>query len=184
MFKMIEILDTFKKPIRKALGVVISFMLLTVIPACSFQAQTFDERLDQLYSRTVPLIKADELREKLAEQDSVYLLDTRTKGEYKVSHLKGSTRVGYDPFHKDKIQAIPKDATVVTYCTVGYRSEKIGERLEAMGYDHVYNLYGSMISWVNAGYPVYDPQGNTTQKVHTHSEEWGQYLKNGEPVYE
>lgn len=179
-----QILDTLKSRIHKALGIVVPFMLLTIVPACSPQAQTFDERLDQLYSRTVPLIKADELREKMAKQDTVYLLDTRTKGEYKVSHLKGSTRIGYDPFHKEKIQDIPKDATVVTYCTVGYRSEKIGERLEAMGYDHVYNLYGSMISWVNAGYPVYDPEGNTTQKVHTHSEEWEEYLKNGEAVYE
>lgn len=169
----------------KLLGLVApAVVAASLLPACSQETQSFQERVEDLYSYEVPLIKPAELKQKLAKADSVYLLDTRTPAEYEVSCLKHSQRVGYDDFSKDDISHIPKDATVVTYCTVGYRSDKIGERLEAMGYQDVYNLYGSMISWVNSGYPVYTPKGAPTQKVHTHSEDWSQYLEKGQAVYE
>lgn len=156
----------------------------SVLSACSQEAETFDEQLKELYSYEVPLLKADELKQKLAQEDTVYLLDTRTPREYAVSRLKHSERVGYDDFDKASVKDIPKDATVVTYCTVGYRSEKIGAKLEAMGYQHVFNLYGSMISWSNQGYPVYGPDGKPTQKVHTHSKQWARYLEKGKAVYD
>lgn len=161
---------------------IVPFLLL--ISACTPKAQTFQEKIEDLYSYEVDLLKPAELREKKQKADTVYLLDTRQKEEYQVSHLKNSERVGYDDFGINKVNDIPKDATVVMYCTVGYRSEKIGAQLQENGYENVYNLYGSMISWVNNGYPVYDDEGNTTNKVHTHSEDWSQYLKNGQAVYE
>lgn len=158
--------------------------LYSAFTACSQEAKSFNEEIEQLYSYEVPLLKADELKEKLASKDTVYLLDTRTPSEYAVSHLQHSERIGYDDFEKSAVKDIPKDATVVTYCTVGYRSEKIGAKLEEMGYKNVFNLYGSMISWSNKGYPVYGPDGEQTQKVHTHSKQWAQYLEKGEAVYD
>lgn len=163
---------------------MLAMAMVSLFPACSQETQSFQQRIEDLYSYEVPLIKPAELKQKLAKQDSIYLLDTRTPAEYKVSCLRHSQRIGYDDFRKEKIAHIPKEATVVTYCTVGYRSDKIGERLKAMGYENVYNLYGSMISWVNAGYPVYTPEGSPTRKVHTHSEDWSQYLEKGQAVYE
>ncbi len=152
--------------------------------ACAQNAQSFEEKLEQLYSHEVTLIKPDNLHDKLKKNDSVYLLDTRQKKEYQVSHLKDAIWIGYDNYQKSKLKNIPKNATVVTYCTVGYRSEKIGARLEAKGFKNVYNLYGSIIGWVNAGYPVYNNQSQKTKKVHTYSKDWGRWLKKGEPVYE
>lgn len=157
--------------------------LASIFKACSQEAETYEEKLKQLYSNSVSLLKPDSLKQKLASKDTVYLLDTRSNEEYAVSHLRHAQRIGYDDFEKKAVRHIPKDATVVTYCTVGYRSEKIGERLEALGFDNVYNLYGSMISWVNAGYPVYNQKGKATRKVHTYSEDWSQWLKKGEAVY-
>ncbi len=158
--------------------------LLMVTNACTPKAQTFQERIEDLYSHEVDLLKPGELREKKQVSDTVYLLDTRQKKEYKVSHLRHSERVGYDDFGINKVSHIPKDATVVMYCTVGYRSEKIGAELQENGYENVYNLYGSMISWVNNGYPVYSSKGEETNKVHTYSEDWGEYLKKGKAVYD
>ena len=160
------------------------FAFGSLFQACSQEAQTFDEKLQQLYSYSVPLLKPAELKQKLAKKDTVYLLDTRSPAEFKVSHLQHSELIGYEDFTKKQVQHIPKHATVVTYCTVGYRSEKIAEELQTLGFKDVYNLYGSMISWVNAGYPVYNQQGDQTRKVHTYSREWGQWLKKGKAVYD
>ena len=170
--------------IRSKLAWLLIFGLLPVIQACSQDVQTFDEKLEQLYSDEVPVIEPKALHQKLAAGDSVVLLDTRKKSEYKVSHLKNAIWVGYDNFRESKVANIPKDQTIVTYCTVGYRSEKIGAYLEEQGFQNVYNLYGSIIGWVNAGLPVYNPQGKATMKVHTYSKEWGKWLKQGEAVYE
>lgn len=71
---------------------------------------------------------------------------------------------------------IPKDAKIVLYCSVGYRSEKIGEKLQKMGYTDVNNLFGSLFEWVNRGYKVVDKDGNETQKVHTYNKDWSQWV--------
>jgi hypothetical protein len=72
----------------------------------------------------------------------------------------------------------------VVYCTVGVRSEKVGEKLKAAGYQNVRNLYGSIFEWVNQGNPVVDNQGKPTQQVHAYSRVWGVWLNKGEKIYE
>ena len=53
-------------------------------------------------------------------------------------------------------QGWSKSDTIVLYCSIGYRSEKIGEKLVEMGYGHVFNLYGGIFEWVNRDLPVYN----------------------------
>ena len=49
---------------------------------------------------------------------------------------------------------IAKDAPIVTYCSVGYRSGKMAERLQAAGYTNVRNLEGSIFKWANEHRPL------------------------------
>lgn len=136
--------------------------------------------LEAMYKRTVPFVSVTELK----KMQNVVLLDTRAKAEYDVSHLPNAHWVGYDDFEMSRVQGIPKNADVVLYCSVGYRSERVGEKLLAAGYQHVHNLYGSLFEWVNEGNPVVDAQGKPTQRVHAYSRLWGVWLKRGEKVYE
>ena len=101
-----------------------------------------------------------------------------------MSHLPNARWVGYDDFALDRVKDIPKAANVVTYCSVGYRSDKIGDKLKAAGYGNVHNLYGSLFEWVNQGNPVVDNTGKPTSRVHAFSRSWGIWLKKGEKVYE
>ena len=78
---------------------------------------------------------------------------------------------------------MPKDASIVIYCSVGVRSEKIGEKLIAAGYTNVKNLYGSIFEWVNEGNAVYNMNGKATNRVHAYSKTWGIWLKKGVKVY-
>ncbi|TAH00469.1 MAG: rhodanese-like domain-containing protein [Sphingobacteriales bacterium] len=134
--------------------------------------------LDSLYSHTVPLISVDSLK----HLKNIYVLDTRETKEFEVSHLKNALNVGYIWFDMRTIYNIPKDGTVVLYCSVGYRSEKIGEKLLNNGYQHVYNLYGSIFEWVNQGNPVYKSNGIQTSEIHTYDKKWAKWLKKGTKV--
>ena len=111
------------------------------------------------------------------------MLDTRTKEEYKVSHLPNARWVGYDDFDIKRVADIPKNENIVVYCSVGVRSEKVGEKLLVAGYQHVHNLNGSLFEWVNEGNSVVDDQGKPTERVHAYSRLWGIWLQRGEKVY-
>lgn len=161
--------------------------LLTVFLFIGFQmakaqvdSKAYKVLLETLYSKTVPLVSCEELK----KMQHPVLLDTREPKEYAVSHLPGARWVGYDDFDINRVKDIPQNAVIVTYCSVGYRSEKVGEKLRAAGFQHVYNLYGSIFEWVNQGNPVVDRQGQPTSRVHAYSRAWGIWLKKGEKVYE
>lgn len=142
----------------------------------------FDKRLTNLLSFTVPLMGVEELAN---SEENIYILDAREKAEYEISHIPGARYIGYDKFKKKNVADIPKDAKVVVYCSVGYRSEKIGERLKKAGFDDVSNLYGSIFEWVNAGNPVENAKGEKTEAVHTYNKKWSQWVIDGraEKVY-
>lgn len=139
----------------------------------------FKHMLDSMYNHSVPLIRVDSLK----SLKNVYLLDTREKEEFEVSHLKNARNVGYIWFDMRRVYDIPKDATIVVYCSVGYRSEKIGEKLFKYGYKNVYNLYGSIFEWANEGYPLYKSNGVQTTEIHTYNKNWSKWVDRGTKVY-
>lgn len=143
----------------------------------------FDIMLDALLSNTVEQISSKELSQKI-ESGSLILLDSRELDEYQVSHIEGSLHVGYDNFKKSSVKDLSKDSEVIVYCSVGYRSEKIGEKLKNMGFENVYNLRGGIFDWKNSGFNVVDNNGQTTEKIHTYNQEWSKWLFEGEKVYE
>lgn len=134
----------------------------------------FNKRVDQLLSYSVPTLDVDSLK---AEQQDVYIFDTREPEEYEVSHIAGAKYLGYNKFDASLLGDLPKDAKIVVYCSVGYRSEKIGKKLKKMGYTNVYNLYGSIFEWINRGYDVVDKNGEKTEKIHTYNKKWSQWVK-------
>ena len=163
--------------------IILALTIFTLPSFCNAQRQDtnahcndkkFNKRVNQLLQYSVPTIDVDELK---AEQKEVYLFDTRELEEYKVSHIEGAKYLGYDKFDADRIGDIPKDANIVVYCSVGYRSEKIGKKLKKMGYTNVHNLYGSIFEWINRGYDVVDENGKKTDKIHTYNKKWSQWVK-------
>ena len=104
------------------------------------------------------------------------LLDVRTPAEWKVSHLPGARLV--DPKADAKIAAgdLVKDAPIVTYCAVGYRSGVLTQRLRAAGYTKVQNLEGSIFQWANEHRPLVR-DGERVTRVHPYSAFWGRLLE-------
>ena len=164
-------------------SLLIFYLLSICLSACG-QSQSFDEMLNSMYKHTVPLISVQQLKYELESDSTIVILDAREKNEYNVSHIKNARYVGYDGFNIKSVSDISKDAKIIVNCSVGYRSERIGEKLKKANYTNVSNLYGGIFSWVNQGYPVYTSDNTITNKVHAYSEKWGIWLKKGEKVYE
>lgn len=128
---------------------------------------------------TVPYISVQMLQ---MEYQEYTVVDTRKKEEYEVSHLPKAIWVG-EKYDEKKFREIPKDTKIVVYCSVGIRSEDYGEEMLEDGFSKVYNLYGSIFSWKDAGYQVVDQNNQPTEKVHVYGKKWAKYLKTGKKVY-
>jgi len=144
-------------------------------------SEAFETMLSDLLSHTIPAIAPETLYAQGLER--YMLLDTRAQPEFEVSHLEGAKAVGYESFDPQMLSTIPRDQPIVVYCSVGYRSEKIGEKLQDMGFTEVYNLYGGIFAWKNAGYKVMSADTIPTERVHTYNQDWSKWLVKGEKVY-
>lgn len=66
----------------------------------------------------VPRITVEELKEKLAKNAPVFIIDSRSQGSYDGSEIKikGAVRIPADEI-ESRLSEIPRDREVVIYCT-------------------------------------------------------------------
>jgi rhodanese-related sulfurtransferase len=122
----------------------------------------------------VPTITADELYYAEDHGARSVPVDVRTAGEFAVSHLPGARRVEPDA-PATALADVPRDAFVIVYCSVGWRSAAFAERLRAAGYTQVHNLEGGIFRWANEGWTVMrDTQ--QVHRVHPYDARWGRLL--------
>ncbi len=131
--------------------------------------------IDRTIDFTVPVISVEDLH---ANPSDYIILDAREQDEYNVSHIPDAIYVGYDRPELELIEGLDKDKKLLFYCSIGYRSEKIGELAKELGFDQVYNLYGSIFEWVNKGYELESASGDSTMKVHGYNRIWGRWVEN------
>ena len=149
----------------------------------SYGQETIEEAISKYNSNSVEYISVDELEQKLSKEQDIVLLDSREKIEFEVSHLKNAIWVGHKSPNFENLENIKRTSTIVVYCSIGVRSEQIGEKLLQMGYQNVFNLYGGIFEWVNSSNSVYNNNGKPTVKVHAYDSYWGKFLKDAEKVY-
>ena len=158
-------------------------LALALLVSCS-QAQVgeaaFHEMLQDLYRHTVPQVKVGELP---ADGSEFLFLDTREPAEFSVSHIPGARCVGYDDFDPASVADLPRDKALVVYCSVGYRSERIGEKLQKMGFTNVKNLYGGIFDWMRQEQPVVDADKKPTLNIHTYNRDWSKWAFRGNKVW-
>ena len=163
---------------------IVFFMLLFVLPYTGFSQATskeaqpsveFSNMVDSYLDYSVPVISVNDFKE---IKDNVIILDAREEQEFLVGHIEGAQRIGYDKPNLELLKSLNKRKTVVVYCSIGYRSEKIGEILQKEGFRNVLNLYGSIFEWVNQGNTIVDKEGKTTTRIHTYNKKWGKWMMN------
>lgn len=94
----------------------------------------------------VPTISTDELRQKLAQDRTLQVIDVREVHEYKTEHIKQAKNVPLSRFnHADA--RILKDKPVYVICQSGMRSQRAAAMLKQAGYTDVYSVKGGMNFW-------------------------------------
>lgn len=103
------------------------------------------------------------------------LLDVRSEEEWNVSHLPAARRVDLNASIEDVAAGLSKEAPIVTYCAVGYRSGALATKLREAGFTHVHNLEGSIFQWANERRSLVSGDKPVTV-VHPYSSLWGRLL--------
>lgn len=144
-------------------------------PTASCQNPKFTKEVNKWISYTVDVISVTDLKDSTAQY---LILDARELDEYLVSHIPGAIHIGHEEPKWDALEKIDKDRKIVIYCSIGYRSEIIGEQLIKKGYTNTRNLYGSIFEWANQGCNLEDPRDRLTNRVHTYNKKWSKWLDN------
>lgn len=100
------------------------------------------------------------------------LLDVRAPEEYEISHLTGAIRTETLEEALTALKAAGSDRDIILYCSVGYRSSEMAQKLNGEGFERLFNLEGGLFRWVNEGRPL--AQGEA--KVHPFDRLWGTLL--------
>lgn len=160
-----------------------------VIPTLSEKerlAHELDSLVDAEIGFKLPIITCRQLRELQAnksDNQKLYVLDAREGKEYAISHIEGARCIGLKKFSVETVWTYNRKATIVIYSLTGEQGESIGLQMREMGFKNVYNLYGSLVEWVNQGLPIVDAQGQPTKKVFMRSKAEAKALKKGKAVY-
>jgi rhodanese-related sulfurtransferase len=142
--------------------------------------ETWDRILGAIRKQfpTVKQLSTRELADWLEDgkRKGPFLVDARKQAEFEVSHLKGAEHLMNVEQVRSRLQA--KNEPVVVYCSAGYRSSRLAEKLQKAGYTRVHNLEGSIFRWANEGRPVYlGDEILEPARVHPFSGKWGQLLE-------
>ncbi len=154
-------------------------IFLLTFASCGRASDRFEAMLDSTLEGSVPQITTEELAAELGESDGLILLDAREREEFEVSHLNGSRWIGFDDFVPERVEDLDRTKPVVIYCSIGKRSEILGEQLADLGFTKVRNLRGGIFDWANQDLPLVtnsDDEERKTNAVHPFNRWWGRWL--------
>jgi rhodanese-related sulfurtransferase len=131
--------------------------------------EAVEDKIEKQYP-AVSSISTDELAQKIQSASRPIVIDVREPAEFAVSHLSAAENLETGV---DIAARFPdKQAPIVVYCSVGYRSAAVAAELELMGYSNVRNLHRSIFEWAEKGYQLRNANG-VTAKIHPYNRAWG-----------
>lgn len=143
------------------------------------QPPTVQDFIDQVREEfpQVPAVQVDQLQKLLESQEEVILVDVRTDQEQAVSMIPGA--IAPEQLSMQLEQS--PEATVIAYCTIGYRSAQYVQQLQEQGISAL-NLEGSLLSWIEHQGPL-EHEGEATNRVHVYGKRWSIVPEGYVPVY-
>lgn len=112
------------------------------------------------YLLTVQQLKAGLEKASQSKQKGFVLVDVRSPDEHMSGFIPGTDfNIDFREMQGRHQELQSKlDQHIVVYCQSGHRSNIAAETLMGLGYQHVYNVEGSMNAWTDAGYPIEHPK--------------------------
>ena len=108
---------------------------------------------------SVPEITVRELKDRLDQGETPFILDVREPHEYEIANLGGAlVPLGSLPDRLDEIREHRHDDLVVVHCRSGARSANAVAFLQQHGFDNAVNLKGGVLAWsdqIDPSLPTY-----------------------------
>lgn len=154
-----------------------ALLSLAWIAASPVRAETFESIKEAIRKKFpgVNQISTVELAAWLADTNRPVplLVDVRAADEFAVSHLRAARNLT----SVEEVRATLRTNAqpVVVYCSVGYRSSALGEKMQRAGLTNVVNLEGSLFQWANERRPLYRGT-NEVREIHGYNRKWSKLL--------
>ena len=173
--------------LHTAASTAVAFATLLLLAQTAWTAQAPQQRAvaEERWAETLRFVRetfpnvtqlsTEGLADLLGEDVDVVLLDARSQEEFATSHLRGAVRANSVREARRALKQRREKPIVVVYCSVGYRSSRLAQRLKARGVEDVFNLEGSLFKWANEGRPVYRGS-EQVRPVHPFDDDWGELL--------
>jgi len=97
--------------------------------------------LDNALNNNRPIITSEELRELVAKNGKVHVVDARVSKQYDEGHVDNALNVPHSKL-REAMETLDKDSIVVTYCNKGVTGNAAQNIFITHGYKRVYNLSG------------------------------------------
>ena len=128
-------------------------LLLVAALFCGSQHGWAEDRVAAPETR-VRRIEVEEF-DRLRGQTNTVLLDVRSKAEYEKGHIPHAVNLDINSLRfTEQVGALDKDKTYLVNCAVGMRSAKACKKMEALGFEHLYDLAPGFDGWKKARKPV------------------------------
>ena len=124
-------------------------------------------------------IKVRDLQQLQQQGKKIILIDVRSRSEREVSIIPSA--ISSSEFESNIEQYRHSKATIVAYCTIGYRSGKYAQKFREQGIN-ILNLEGSLLAWSHVRGELVNDAGSTN-KVHVFNRQWQLTADNYEPVW-
>ncbi|MCZ7402944.1 MAG: rhodanese-like domain-containing protein [Candidatus Methanoperedens sp.] len=143
---------------RSLLIVVLFFVVSVALSGCMGDKKPDKNTItgiNESVKNTYTNVNVQQAKE-MIDKGEVFILDVRTPGEYASGHIKNSTLLAVQAIPANeldlKLKELPKNGSIIVYCTTGIRSAAASKILVDSGFSKVYNMQGGITEWINAGY--------------------------------
>jgi len=97
-------------------------------------------------------ISVERVYEIITSGEDYIILDVRNQDEYDEVHIDGAVLIPVDTL-EGRLNELPKDKPIITYCKAGGRSATAAALLVENGFTEVYDM-GGITEWIDKGYPT------------------------------
>ncbi|NNJ72878.1 MAG: c-type cytochrome [Enterobacterales bacterium] len=111
-------------------------------------------------------VMAADLNAALESGKRLMLMDTRVPSVWQRAHIKGSNPMPYYTNVDDVVADLPKDVTIVAYCSCPRAaSDYLVRQLRERGFNNTMTMYEGVFGWMNLGFPVMRAEGLEAAKT-------------------
>lgn len=103
----------------------------------------------------IKTIDVHELKNKMAQNPQLCLIDVREPEEWQAHHIPSAIHIPKDRIAAHIESQIPnKNEPIYLHCKAGVRSLYAAQCLMDLGYHEVYSVDGGIMEWAMFGYPI------------------------------